>query len=108
MSTEHYLLAAVTLAAAITFALRLLPFIFRRALKGSQLLDALSHWLPLGAMICLTAYVLLEIDYSSPQTALPYLAGAAVTAGLHLWRKNMVLSLAAGSAVCIILANWVF
>lgn len=108
MPNTSYILTAVLLAAGITFALRLIPFGIKSALKGNALVENLSHWVPMGAIICLGFYVIASIDYSSVQTATPYLAGAVVTAGLHLWRKNLALSLVAGTAVCVVLSNWVF
>ena len=87
--------------------LRLLPFGLKKALAGSELLDALSHWIPLGAVALLAIYAVAKIDYSSVETAAPYLAGLVVTVGVHLWRKNMVLSMVAGTVTCVVLANWV-
>lgn len=106
--TTGYILAAVFVAAGITFLLRLLPFGLKKALAGSELLDALSHWIPLGAVALLAIYAVAKIDYSSFTTAAPYLAGLVVTVGAHLWRKNMVLSMVAGTVTCVVLANWVF
>ena len=106
--TTGYILAAVFVAAGITFLLRLLPFGLKKALAGSELLDALSHWIPLGAVALLAIYAVAKIDYSSIETAAPYLAGLVVTVGVHLWRKNMVLSMVAGTVTCVVLANWVF
>ena len=106
--TTGYILAAILVAAAITFLLRLLPFGLKKALAGSELLDALSHWIPLGAVALLAIYAVAKIDYSSFTTAAPYLAGLVVTVGVHLWRKNMVLSMVAGTVTCVVLANWVF
>ena len=108
MPNTGYILTAILLAAGITFALRLIPFGIKSALKGNALVGNLSHWVPMGAIICLGFYVIASIDYSSVQTAAPYLAGVVVTAGLHLWRKNLALSLVAGTAVCVVLSNWVF
>lgn len=108
MPNTGYILTAILLAAGITFALRLIPFGIKSALKGNALVENLSHWVPMGAIICLGFYVLASIDYSSAHTAAPYLAGSVVTAGLHLWRRNLALSLVAGTAVCVILSNWVF
>ena len=88
--TTGYILAAVFVAAGITFLLRLLPF-------G-----------PLGAVALRAIYAVAKIDYSSFTTAAPYLAGLVVTVGVHLWRKNMVLSMVAGTLTCVVLANWVF
>lgn len=106
--TTGYILAAILVAAVITFLLRLLPFGLKKALAGSELLDALSHWIPLGAVALLAIYAVAKIDYSSVETAAPYLAGLVVTVGVHLWRKNMVLSMVAGTVTCVVLANWVF
>lgn len=106
--TAGYILTAVFVAADITFMLRLLPFGLKKALAGSELLDALSHWIPLGAVALLAIYAVAKIDYSSVETAAPYLAGLVVTVGVHLWRKNMVLSMVAGTVTCVVLANWVF
>lgn len=106
--TTGYILAAILVAAAITFLLRLLPFGLKKALAGSELLDALSHWIPLGAVALLAIYAVAKIDYSSFATAAPYLAGLVVTVAVHLWRKNMVLSMVAGTVTCVVLANWVF
>ena len=106
--TAGYILTAVFVAAGITFMLRLLPFGLKKALAGSELLDALSHWIPLGAVALLAIYAVAKIDYSSFTTAAPYLAGLVVTVGVHLWRKNMVLSMVAGTVTCVVLANWVF
>lgn len=106
--TTGYILAAILVAAGITFLLRLLPFGLKKALAGSELLDALSHWIPLGAVALLAIYAVVKINYSSVETAAPYLAGLVVTVGAHLWRKNMVLSMVAGTVTCVVLANWVF
>lgn len=106
--TTGYILAAILVAAGITFLLRLLPFGLKKALAGSELLDALSHWIPLGAVALLAIYAVAKINYSSVETAAPYLAGLVVTVGAHLWRKNMVLSMVAGTVTCVVLANWVF
>lgn len=106
--TTGYILAAILVAAGITFLLRLLPFGLKKALAGSELLDALSHWIPLGAVALLAIYAVAKINYSSFATAAPYLAGLVVTVAVHLWRKNMVLSMVAGTVTCVVLANWVF
>ena len=102
-----YIISAVLVAAAVTFVLRVLPFGLKKALAGSEILDALSHWIPLGAVALLAIYAISRIDFSSTHTAVPYLAGFVVTALVHLWKKNMVYSMIAGTATCVILINWV-
>ncbi|HCE74249.1 MAG TPA: branched-chain amino acid transporter AzlD, partial [Lachnospiraceae bacterium] len=39
---------------------------------------------------------------------LPELLAIAVTAGLHLWKKNMLLSIAGGTIVYMLLVQLVF
>ena len=102
-----YIISAVLVAAAVTFVLRVLPLV-SKSLAGSEVLDALSHWIPLGAVALLAIYAVSRIDFSSTHTAVPYLAGFVVTALVHLWKKNMVYSMIAGTATCVILINWVF
>jgi branched-subunit amino acid transport protein AzlD len=36
---------------------------------------------------------------------IPALAGAVVTAALHLWRRNVLLSIACGTAVYMVLSR---
>lgn len=108
MPSLGYIFAAVLIAAGITFALRLLPFGLKSLLRNSAVMHHLAAWIPLGAMLLLAAYVFFEIDYSSVETATPYLAGAAGTIVMQLWRKNMVLSMVVGTGICVVLANWVF
>lgn len=107
MPSAGYILSAIFVSAGITFALRLIPFGVKSVLKDSALVSDLARWVPMGAIICLGFYVIAEIDYSSWQTSTPYLAGVVVTAALHLWRGNLALSLLAGTATCVALANWV-
>lgn len=108
MPSNGYIISAILLAAAITFVLRLIPFGIKNILRDKPIINNLAAWVPLGAMVCLAVYVLAAIDYSSPNTATPYLAGVAVTVALQLWRRNLALSLLGGTATCVILANWVF
>lgn len=102
-----YILGAILLAAAITFLLRAAPFGLKKVLAGSTLLEALSHWIPLGAVGLLALYALTRIDFTSPRTTAPYIAGFVVTVAVHLWKKNMVYSMIAGTIICVVLANWV-
>ncbi|MDO4917231.1 MAG: AzlD domain-containing protein [Rothia sp. (in: high G+C Gram-positive bacteria)] len=108
MPNTSYIFSALAVAAGITFLLRLTPFVVKNALKDSVLLADLSKWIPTGALIILGVYVVAEIDYSSWTSSGPYLIGAVVTVALHLWRKNIALSLIVGTLICVILANWVF
>ena len=95
----------LAVAVAITVALRATPFVVRGALRESALLHDFGRWMPLGAVAILAVYCLASIDVTSPTHDLSRVAGVLVTVAVHLWRRNAVLSIVAGTAVCLLLAN---
>lgn len=104
MPSTGYLLAGVAIAAAITFALRLAPFGLAGVLRGSPLLADFGRWMPAGAVIVLAAYCLAQVDYAAPAHGAPQLAGVVATVAAHLWRRNAVLSILAGTGTCVLLS----
>ena len=108
MTDVPYLLLAVAAAAAVTFALRAIPFALKGALKDSPLLADLRVWMPLGAILILLFYAVCGVDFGGSGHGIPEVAGIVVTALTHWWRRNAILSMATGTAVCLVLANLVF
>lgn len=106
MPDSSYVVTALAIAVSITVALRAAPFIARSGVKDSPLLADLGRWMPLGAVTILAVYCLSLIDVAGPGHGAGPLAGVAVTAGVHLWRRNVVLSIVAGTAVCLVVTNW--
>ena len=49
-----------------------------------------------------------NVSILSGTHGLPELLAIAVTAGLHLWKKNMLLSIAGGTVVYMLLVQLVF
>lgn len=94
-----YVLAAVLVSAAITWALRAVPFAFLGRLRESELLPHLGAVMPVGIMAILVFYTLRHTPLSPSPALLAVAAGLAVTAALHLWRRNAVLSVLGGTAV---------
>ncbi len=102
-----YTALALTVAVAITFTLRAIPFAMKSALRDSALLADVGRWMPLGAISILAVYCLAGLHLTDPGRAVPQLAGLAVTVAVHLWRRNLVLSLVTGTTVSLLLANWI-
>ena len=96
MDPLHSLLI-VLVAAAVTFALRAAPFLAGKWLRENALVRDLSLLLPIGVMTVLVVYSVRGIEWIDWRWA-PPLVGIAVTAGLHLWRSNVLLSLVGGVA----------
>ncbi len=105
MPEPAYVAAAIATAAAITFALRLLPFLVRGALRDSPLVADLGRWMPLGAVVVLAVSCLAAIDVTAPGYGAGQLAGVATTLAAHLWRRNAVLSIVAGTGVCVLVST---
>ncbi|SDN25611.1 branched-chain amino acid transporter permease [Actinomyces ruminicola] len=100
MLTNFQLAVAVTVVAAITYACRIAPFALLRGRGRMPLVGFLGDAMPLGVMIVLVAYTLDGVTMA-PATWLPALAGIGATAGLHLWRRALGLSLIGGTAVYV-------
>lgn len=105
MPESLYIPAALAVAVVITVALRTIPFLARRRLRDSALLFDLGRWMPLGIVTILAIYCLSLIDLSAPTRSAGPLVGVAVTVAIHLWRRNMVLSITAGTLACVLVAN---
>lgn len=100
-----YLLAAVAVSTAVTWALRALPFTVLAPLRASRTVRYLSTRMPAGVMVILLVYCLRNVPVADPARAVAPVAALAVTVGLHLWRRNALLSILAGTAVSVVVAT---
>ncbi|MER6976359.1 branched-chain amino acid transporter permease [Streptomyces carpinensis] len=107
MPDTHYAVAAVLVAAAVTWGLRVLPFAALTPLRSSRTVQYLSTRMPAGVMVILLAYCLRDLPLTHTRALAP-MAALAVTVGLHLWRRNALLSILGGTAVHVVLASTVF
>lgn len=107
MPDTPYLLAAAAVSAAVTWGLRALPFTALGPLRASSTVQYLGTRMPAGVMVILALYTLRDLPLTEAEAAAPLLA-LTVTVGMHLWRRNALLSILAGTAVHVALASTVF
>ncbi|WP_030670334.1 branched-chain amino acid transporter permease [Streptomyces rimosus] len=107
MPDPRYAVAAVLVTTAVTWGLRALPFAALTPLRASRTVRYLSARMPAGVMVILLAYCLRDLSLTEKRSLAPLVA-LAVTVGLHLWRRNALLSILGGTAVHVILASTVF
>ena len=107
MPDTTYLVAAVLVSAAVTWALRALPFAALAPLRASGTVQYLSTRMPAGIMVILVVYCLRDLPPAHPRVVAP-LAALTVTVGLYLWRRNALLSILGGTVVHVALASTVF
>ena len=99
----------VLVAAVVTAALRFAPFlIFGRGKETPALILYLGKVLPFAIMGMLVVYCMKDVAFLSAPYGIPELLGCAVVAVLHLWKRNTLLSIAAGTISYMLLVQFVF
>lgn len=108
MTTRQHLII-IALCALATMLTRFLPFLLFPAGKPTpKFIRYLSDALPPAVFGMLVIYCLKGIDFTSGNHALPELIAVSVTAGLHLWKKQTLLSIVGGTVVYMLLVQQVF
>lgn len=99
MSSEIlYLVSFILVAAVATFLTRLLPFAFLGKHSSHPLAQHLGRYLPAGIMAVLVAIFLPRAaHWEAPIFGLDALVPAILVFVLHLWKRNALLSMLAGT-----------
>ena len=108
MPDAAYLASVVAVAAAVTWTLRSLPFALLAPLRRSDVVPYLATTMPVGVMAILVVHSLRHTPLAVPPHGAAAGIALAATGALHLWRRNVVLSIAGGTAVHVVLASVVF
>lgn len=96
----------VTLGTMFT---RFLPFIlFKGNNKSGSLISYLGSVLPYSAIGLLVIYCLKDVDFKSPSFGLPEIISIALVTVLHYRKGNTLLSIGVGTAVYMVLVQFVF
>ena len=99
----------IAVIALVTAALRFLPFwIFRNNRTTPPIISYLGQVLPFAIMGMLVVYCLKGISFTSAPFGIPELIGCAVVTGLHIWKRNTLLSIGAGTVCYMLLVQFVF
>ena len=99
----------IAVIALVTAALRFLPFwIFRENRQTPPLIAYLGQVLPFAIMGMLVVYCLKDISFRSAPFGIPEFIGCAVVAALHVWKRNTLLSIGAGTVCYMLLVQFVF
>lgn len=100
-------LILVAVMAVVTMGLRFLPFaVFRK--KTPKAVLYFGKVLPYAVMGMLVVYCLKDVSLTSGSHGLPEAISIALVAGLHIWKKNTLLSMLAGTLCYMALVQFVF
>lgn len=99
----------IALCALATMLTRFLPFmLFSGKRKTPEYINYLGKALPAAIFGMLVVYCLKNVSITSGSRGLPELISLCVLTALHLWRKNMLLSIAGGTVCYMLLVQFVF
>ena len=99
----------IGLCAVGTMFTRFLPFaVFSGKKPTPKYIEYLGKALPGAVFGMLVVYCLRNVNFTVQSYGIPELLSVAVTGALHVWKKNMFLSIAAGTAFYMVLVNFVF
>ncbi len=98
----------ILIAGFATVLTRFLPFVIFKGKKTPKALDYLGFALPCSVFGMLLVYCLKDTVVTSFPFALPEVLGLAVTSAIYLWKKNTLISIAAGTVFYMFLIQVVF
>ena len=99
----------IGVSAAVTIALRFLPFvIFSGKRETPEVITYLGKYLPYAIMAMLVVYCLKSANLLAAPFGLPELIGVVVVVLLHLWRRNTLISIAGGTALYMLMIQFIF
>lgn len=89
-----------------TMATRFLPFIvFSEKRETPAFIQYIGKFLPSAVFGMLVVYCLRNVDITQAAYGLPELISILATVGIHLWKRQMLLSIAAGTACYMLLLH---
>lgn len=99
----------IAMCVAATMLTRFLPFmIFRSDRPTPKYIQYLGKVLPGAIFGMLVVYCLRNVSPMQYSYGLPELIAIAVTIGLHLWKRQMLVSIAGGTVCYMLLVQFVF
>lgn len=99
----------IGLCAVATMLTRFLPFlIFRSDKPTPKYIKYLGKALPAAIFGMLVVYCLKNVSLLTGSHGLPELISIVLVVGLHLWKRNMLLSIGGGTVCYMFLVQWVF
>lgn len=99
----------IGLCVAGTMLTRFLPFLlFKEDRKTPEFVQYIGKFLPSAVFGMLVVYCLKDVDILEGSHGPPELIAILVTGALHIWKRNMLLSIAGGTVCYMLLVHFVF
>lgn len=98
----------ISLMGLAVMTTRFLPFALFQGRKTPKYVQYLGTVLPAAVFGLLVVYCLKNVDITTGSHGIPELIGIIVTIVLHVWKRQMMLSIAGGTITYMILVQTVF
>ena len=108
MNTTAWIITVIAVCALITLLERALPFLIFRGKEVPGVVKYLGGVLPMAIICTLIFYCVRNVTFESAASWAPQLLSCLLTVILHLWKSNTLLSIAGGTACCMLLTQFVF
>ena len=109
MSNNAQAMVLILTMTAVTMGTRFLPFLLLGDKRQTPpFISYLGKVLPYAIMGMLVVYCLKGVSVTQISSVVPAVLGVALTAGLHLWKHNTLLSILGGTAAYMVLVQMVF
>lgn len=106
--STNTVIGIVALCAVVTFSTRVIPFLmFGGKRKVPESVTYLGKVLPPAIIITLIVYCVRNVDFTVPPHGIPEFIAISIVVGLHLWKRNNLLSIGAGT-LCYMLLLRIF
>ncbi len=107
-ATLHSILLVLVMA-VVTYLLRVFPFLIFSGKKPTpKFVLYLGKVLPYAIIGMLVIYCVKDISFDVVSNFLPYIIAGAVVVLLHVWKRNTLLSIVAGTLSYMALVQFVF
>ncbi len=109
MTDTKYAIIQIVIMAALTAAIRFAPFIlFPENRKKPKFITYLGTVLPYAIIGMLVIYCFKNLSIGSYPYGLPEIIAGVIVVLLHIWKKNTLLSVFGGTAIYMVLINFIF
>lgn len=91
-----------------TASTRFIPFLIFRGKTTPRYIQYLSNVLPPAVFGMLVIYCLKDVQFTSGHFGIPEMIGIAITALLHAWKRQMLISILGGTVAYMLLVQFIF
>lgn len=108
MNNSLYAFSAIAVCAVVTMVIRALPFAVFGSRKLPAVVEYLGKMLPGAIMVVLIIYCLRTVSVTAPPFGFPEFACVLLCAALQFKLRNSIPSIAAATAVYMLLTRTIF